>query len=169
MTRKGKKCAACEKVNVVGAVLCGRCGGELNAAEVKEYGAHEFKEGGSTGTDTEQGRSGDSQKLITSTAFDIPGYEIVDCLGLVRGVAVRIPHFLQQWLAGLRVLVGGRSQELIQLSESTRKDAAEFMRADAERVGANAVIGVRYDGAPVIGLASEVICYGTAVIVRRRE
>jgi uncharacterized protein YbjQ (UPF0145 family) len=107
------------------------------------------------------------KSMITSTTFDVPGYEAIECLGLVRGISVRVPSNRQSFSASLKVFGGGKSEALIELCETARKEAFEHMVAEAKALGANAVVGVRYDAASVLEFASEVICYGTAVVVQR--
>lgn len=105
--------------------------------------------------------------MKTATIFEIPGHTIIECLGLVRGITVRVPSTGQSWSAAFKSLGGGRSQALSDLCEATRKEAFDHMLSEAEKIGANAIVGVRYDASPVIDLASEVICYGTAVVIQR--
>ena len=105
--------------------------------------------------------------MITTTTFDIPGYTVTECLGLVRGITVRVPSVGQSWSAGFKAFGGGKSVALTELCEATRREAFAHMTSEAKRLGANAVVGIRYDASPVIELASEVICYGTAVTAKR--
>ncbi len=101
----------------------------------------------------------------TSTAFDIPGFKITSNLGMVRGVLVRSRSIFGNIGAAFQTLAGGNITLYTELCEKTRKDAFDLMIRHAEEVGANAVIGVRYDTTEVMGGVTEVICYGTAVVV----
>ena len=102
--------------------------------------------------------------MITSTTFDIPGQRTVQCLGVVRGITVRTRSLPMTVIGSLRTLLGGRAGIFTQLCEAAREEAFELMQAHAAEVGANAVVGVRYDTGPMVG-AAEVLCYGTAVVV----
>ena len=102
---------------------------------------------------------------LTSTAFTIDGYKIVKSLGVVRGVLVRSRSVFGTIGASLQTLVGGNITLFTELCEQTRADAFEMMAAHAEEMGANAVIGVRYDTTEIMQGVTEVLCYGTAVIL----
>ena len=103
---------------------------------------------------------------MTTTAFTIDGYAIVETLGVVRGITVRSRSIFGTIGASLQTLVGGNITLFSELCERTRAEAFEMMIRHAEEMGANAVIGVRYDATEVMDTVSEVLCYGTAVIVR---
>jgi uncharacterized protein YbjQ (UPF0145 family) len=98
------------------------------------------------------------------TTFELPGYRIVKSLGVVRGITVRTRSLPLTIVGGLRTLFGGRAGIFTSLCEKTREESFELMQAHAKELGANAVVGVRYDTGPMVG-AAEVLCYGTAVIV----
>ncbi len=102
---------------------------------------------------------------MTSTAFDIPGRKIISNQGLVRGVLVRSRSIFGNIGAAFQTLAGGNITLYTELCERTRMDAFSLMIRHAEEVGANAVIGVRYDTTEVMSGVTEVICYGTAVTV----
>jgi uncharacterized protein YbjQ (UPF0145 family) len=102
---------------------------------------------------------------MTSTTFTLDGYQIVHGLGVVRGVTVRSRSIVGTLGAKLQTILGGHITLLTTLCERAREDAFEIMLAHAQHIGANAVIGVRYDAAEVMAGVTEVICYGTAVIV----
>jgi uncharacterized protein YbjQ (UPF0145 family) len=102
---------------------------------------------------------------MTSTTFGIDGYEIVSTIGVVRGITVRSRSVIGTFGAKLQTLVGGHITLLTTLCERTREDAFDIMMAQAQRRGANAVVGVRYDATEVMSGVTEVLCYGTAVIV----
>ena len=102
---------------------------------------------------------------MTTTAFAIDGYQVTKTLGVVRGVRVRSRSIVGTIGAALQTLVGGDITLLTELCEKTRADAFDRMMVHAQEVGANAVIGVRYDATEVLNGVTEVLCYGTAVTV----
>ncbi len=102
--------------------------------------------------------------MISTTTFEVPGFRIVKCLGLVRGITVRTRSLPVSIVGGLRTLFGGRAGIFSDLCESAREEAYKLMQSHAQELGANAVVGVRYDTGPMVG-AAEVLCYGTAVVV----
>jgi uncharacterized protein YbjQ (UPF0145 family) len=104
------------------------------------------------------------EKTVQSaTTFELPGFRIVQNLGVVRGITVRTRSLPLTIVGGIRTLFGGRAGIFTGLCERTREEAFDLMLAHARDVGANAVVGVRYDTGPMVG-AAEVLCYGTAVI-----
>jgi uncharacterized protein YbjQ (UPF0145 family) len=105
-----------------------------------------------------------SPQMVT-TAFEIPGFRIVHNLGVIRGIVVRSRSIVANIGASLQTLVGGNITAWTSLCEQTRADAFEIMIQHATEVGANAIIGARYDATEVASLATEVLAYGTAVIV----
>ncbi|HNY40164.1 MAG TPA: YbjQ family protein [Bryobacteraceae bacterium] len=102
---------------------------------------------------------------FVTTAFTLDGYRIVQNLGLVRGIVVRSRSVFGTIGASLQTLVGGNITLFTELCEKTRNDAFEIMLAHAAQMGANGVIGVRYDANDVMSGVTEVLCYGTAVVV----
>jgi len=102
---------------------------------------------------------------LTTTAFTIDGYQVVESLGVVRGISVRSRSIFGTIGAGLQTMLGGNITLLTSLCEKARADAFDIMLAHAQRRGANAVIGVRYDATEIMSGVSEVLCYGTAVIL----
>jgi uncharacterized protein YbjQ (UPF0145 family) len=100
---------------------------------------------------------------MTTTAFDIPGFHIVENLGVVRGVVVRSRSVFGTLGAGLQTLFGGNISLFTELAERTRQQAFNTMLAQAHLAGANAVIGIRYDANELMQGVTEVLCYGTAV------
>ena len=104
--------------------------------------------------------------LIT-TAFTIDGYKIVKNLGIVRGITVRSRNVFATLGASLQTFVGGNITLFTQLCEKTRQEAFDIMKQHAEEHGANAVIGMRYDANDVMSGVTEVLAYGTAVIVEK--
>src|SRR3954464_14579029 len=102
---------------------------------------------------------------MTTTAFELHGYRIVKSLGVVRGIIVRSRSIFGTIGAGLQTLIGGNITILSNLCERTRQDALEQMLEHARALGANAVIGLRYDATEIMDGVTEVLCYGTAVLV----
>ena len=102
---------------------------------------------------------------MVTTAFDLSGYRIVSNLGLVRGIVVRSRSVVGTIGASLQTLIGGDISLFSQLCEDTRNDAFERMLEHASQIGANAVIGVRYDATEIMQGVTEVLAYGTAVVV----
>lgn len=102
---------------------------------------------------------------LTTTAFELPGYRVVKCLGVVRGIIVRSRSILGNIGAGLQTLIGGNISLYTRLCERAREDAFQQMLSHAGELGANAVIGVRYDATEIGTGITEVLCYGTAVFV----
>ena len=102
---------------------------------------------------------------MTSTTFNLDGHQIVQALGVVRGVTVRSRSIIGTLGAKLQTILGGHITLLTTLCERAREDAFEIMLAHAQNRGANAVVGVRYDAAEVMAGVTEVLCYGTAVVV----
>jgi uncharacterized protein YbjQ (UPF0145 family) len=100
-----------------------------------------------------------------TTTFTFDGHRIVRYLGIARGITVRSQSVIGTFASGINRLIGGHIGLLTVLCERTRSDAFEIMLAHAERMGANAVIGMRYDATEVMSGATEVICYGTAVVI----
>lgn len=102
---------------------------------------------------------------MATTAFSLEDYTIQRSLGIVRGITVRSRSILGTIGASLQTLVGGNITLLTELCEKTRAEAFELMLQHAGQLGANAVIGVRYDATEVMDGVTEVLCYGTAVFV----
>lgn len=102
---------------------------------------------------------------LTTTAFEIDGYRVVRSLGVVRGIVVRSRSLFGTLGAGLQTIVGGNITLFTELCEKTRADAFDMMVRHAEQAGGNGVIGVRYDATELMSSVSEVLCYGTAVII----
>lgn len=103
---------------------------------------------------------------MTSTTFDLPGYRIVQGLGVVRGVVVRSRSVFGTIGASMQTLFGGNISLFTELAERTRQQAFDTMLLQADLAGAEAVVGVRYDATEVMQGVTEVICYGTAVRVK---
>lgn len=106
---------------------------------------------------------------MTTTGFDLPGFHIVESLGVVRGVVVRSRSLFGTLGAGLQTLIGGNISLFTELAERTRAQAFETMLHQAHVAGADAVIGIRYDANELMKGVTEVLCYGTAVRVEPRD
>jgi len=100
-----------------------------------------------------------------TTAFDLPGHRITRNLGIVRGIVVRSRSIVGTLGAGLQTIVGGNITLFSKLCEQTRSDAFELMLQHASELGANAVVGARYDATEIMNGVTEVLAYGTAVVV----
>jgi uncharacterized protein YbjQ (UPF0145 family) len=105
----------------------------------------------------------------TSTAFEIKGYSIIRNLGVVRGILVRSRSIFGSIGAGLQTLIGGNITILSELCEKTREEAFEIMTRHAESLGANAIIGIRYESTEIYQDVTEVLCYGTAVVMEEQK
>lgn len=103
--------------------------------------------------------------IPVTTTFTIEGYRIQKYLGLVRGIIVRSPTIVQGIFGGLKSVVGGRIGAYTEMCEQTRQQAYELLIDHAVAVGANAVVGLRYDASDVGDRGTEVLCYGTAVFI----
>ena len=102
---------------------------------------------------------------LTTTAFDLPGYRTVRSFGVVRGIIVRSRSIVGNIGARIQSLFGGNISLYTSLCERAREEAFEQMLAHGGELGANAVIGLRYDATEIDGGITEVLCYGTAVLV----
>jgi len=100
-----------------------------------------------------------------TTALELPGKRIVKNLGLVKGITVRSRSIIGTLGGALHTIIGGNITAFTQLCEKTREEAYELMVKYAEEVGANAIICTRYDATEVMSGVTEVLCYGTAVLV----
>ena len=102
---------------------------------------------------------------LTTTTFELPGYRATKSWGVVRGIVVRSRSIIGNIGANIQSLFGGNITLYTELCERAREDAFNQMLAHAGRLGANAVVGVRYDATEIGNGITEVICYGTAVSV----
>ena len=107
-------------------------------------------------------------KLVT-TAFELPGYRVVRSLGMVRGITVRSRSIVGNIAGGLQTLFGGNISVYTKLCERARSDAYDLMCEHARKQGANAIIGMRYDATDLMAGLTEVLCYGTAVVVEQSQ
>ncbi len=105
--------------------------------------------------------------MQVTTTFSIEGYRIKEYRGIVRGIIVRSPTIVQGIVGGLKNLLGGRIGAYTEMCEQARSQAYELLIEHAQQMGANAIVGVRYDASEVVskGSATEVLCYGTAVVI----
>lgn len=104
---------------------------------------------------------------LTTTAFELPGFRVVKSFGVVRGIIVRSRSIVGTFGAQLQSIFGGNISLYTSLCERAREDAFNQMITHAGELGANAVIGVRYDATELAAGITEVLCYGTAVYVER--
>lgn len=107
-------------------------------------------------------------QILATTAFTIDGYRIIRNLGIVRGITVRSRSIVGNIGAGIQILFGGNISLLQELCENARQEAFALMIQHAKEVGANAVIGMRYDANEIMSGVAEVLAYGTAVVVERQ-
>jgi uncharacterized protein YbjQ (UPF0145 family) len=107
--------------------------------------------------------TGSRNDILVVTTDSVPGRAVADTLGLVRGSTVRAKHVGSDIVAGLRNLVGGEVKEYARLLAGAREQALDRMIAAARELGADAVLATRMETSTIMGGASEVVCYGTAV------
>jgi uncharacterized protein YbjQ (UPF0145 family) len=104
---------------------------------------------------------------MVTTAFTLDGYRITSNLGIVRGIVVRSRSIFGTIGAGLQTMVGGNITLLTDLCEKTREQSFELMCQHADQMGANGIVGMRYDATEVMQGVTEVLCYGTAVVAEK--
>lgn len=109
------------------------------------------------------------ENSMTTTTFELDGFRVKKHLGVVRGIVVRSRSVFGTIGGMLHTLIGGNITLFTDLCEKTREEAFDMMVSHAEEMGANAVIGIRYDATEVMGGVTEVLCYGTAVIVSQKQ
>ncbi len=107
--------------------------------------------------------------MLVTTTFSFDGYRIKEYKGVVRGIIVRAPTIAQGIVGGLKNIVGGQIGAYTEMCEQARGQAYDLLIHHARAMGANAVVGLRYDASEVVsrGSATEVLCYGTAVVVEQ--
>jgi len=105
------------------------------------------------------------EKANITTTFELPNKRVVKNLGLVRGITVRSRSIIGTIGGSLHTLIGGNITLFTSLCERTRSESFEKMVKHAEEMGANAIVGVRYDANELMSGVTEVLCYGTAVVV----
>ena len=105
--------------------------------------------------------------VFVTTTFSFEGYRITKYLGVVRGIIIRAPTISQGILGGLKSIIGGQIGAYTEMCEQARQQAYDLLIQHAQAVGANALVGVRYDASEVASKvsATEVLCYGTAVVI----
>ena len=106
---------------------------------------------------------------MVTTALELPGYTIIRNLGVVRGITVRSRSIVGNFLGGLQTLLGGNITIYTSLCERAREDTFRDMVRHARQLDAGAIIGMRYDATELMAGLTEVLCYGTAVIVQRAD
>jgi len=109
------------------------------------------------------------QKNMITTTFELPGYTIDESLGVVRGISVRSRSALGNIGAGIETFFGGTITTYVNLCEKTREIAFDLMIKHAEELGANAVVGLRYDSNEIAVGVTEVLVYGTAVKASKKS
>jgi len=105
--------------------------------------------------------------MIVTTTHQLDGYTVTSHLGVVRGIVVRMPNIKQGLLGGLKSIVGGQIGAYSEMCEHARMEAHDLMIKHAEEMGADAVVAMQYDTGEIGQGATEVLCYGTAVKMRR--
>jgi uncharacterized protein YbjQ (UPF0145 family) len=105
------------------------------------------------------------ENTMITTALELPGYRVTRNLGIVRGITVRSRSIVGSFFGGLQTIFGGNITIYTDLCEQARAETFQLMRQHAQALRANAIIGVRYDATEIMAGLTEVLCYGTAVIV----
>jgi len=105
--------------------------------------------------------------MKVSTTFEISGYEIVENLGIVKGNTIRARNIGRDIIAGLKNIIGGEIEEYTKLMAESREQALDRLVEDAERVGADAVVGINFSTSYIMGNAAEILAYGTAVKLKK--
>ena len=103
--------------------------------------------------------------IPVTTTFSFDGHQIIEYKGVVRGIIVRSPTIVQGLLGGLKNIVGGKIGAYTEMCEQTRQDAYRELLKHAKEIGANAIVGFRYDSSDLKDSSTEVLCYGTAVVI----
>ena len=106
---------------------------------------------------------------MVTTALELPGLRIVRNLGIVRGITVRSRSVVGNFLGGLQTIFGGNITVYTQLCEQARMETYRDMMSHARQLGANAIVAVRYDATELMAGLTEVLCYGTAVVVESAD
>lgn len=106
--------------------------------------------------------------MILSTANELDKYKIDEVLGVVKGNTVRAKWFGKDIMAGLRQIVGGELKEYTEMMTEAREEAVKRMLAEAEKLGADAIIGIRFTSSDVMASAAEILVYGTAVKMKKK-
>ncbi|ABN69856.1 protein of unknown function DUF74 [Staphylothermus marinus F1] len=103
--------------------------------------------------------------ILLTTTENIPGYRIVKVLGIVSANTVRARHIGKDFVASLRNIVGGEIKEYAELLQHSRRYVLDKLKEEARKLGANAVVGLRFSTASIMQRAAEILAYGTAVVV----
>lgn len=106
-------------------------------------------------------------QVPVTTTFTIEGYRIIEYKGIARGIIVRAPTIAQGIVGGLKNIIGGRIGAYTEMCEQARQQAFELLIQHAREMGSNAIVGLRYDASEVVSKATEVLCYGTAVVIEK--
>ena len=147
-------CAKCGAQLVPGGTFCQKCGSPVSPVT-----------GGPTPNVSGLPPHPEPTQIPCTTAFSISGYRIVKELGIVRGLTVRTRGIGGRFQAGVSAIVGGKVDAYIDMCEQARSEALQHMIDHARAMGANAVIGMRYDTTEIAEGMDEVLAYGTAVVV----
>ena len=107
------------------------------------------------------------RRMIVSTSYDVAGYRIVRHIGVVRGLTVRSRSLVGNILGSFESIFGGKLSIYVALAEAARQEAYHLKCAEAESAGANAIIGMQYDATEIMEGVTEVLAYGTAVVIER--
>jgi uncharacterized protein YbjQ (UPF0145 family) len=105
--------------------------------------------------------------MIVTTTNDLPGYRVVRTLGVVRGLTVRSRSVVGNLGAAIQILFGGNISVYTKLAEQTRQESFDLLVRQGEALGANAILGMRYDANEIAAAVTEVLAYGTAVVVEK--
>jgi uncharacterized protein YbjQ (UPF0145 family) len=105
--------------------------------------------------------------MMVATTNDLPGYRVVRHLGVVRGLTVRSRSIVGNIGAAIQILFGGNISVYTKLAEQTRQEAFDLLIKNAEAMGANAILAMRYDANEIAAAVTEVLAYGTAVVVEK--
>jgi uncharacterized protein YbjQ (UPF0145 family) len=105
--------------------------------------------------------------MMVATTNDLPGYRVVLHLGVVRGLTVRSRSIVGNLGAAIQILFGGNISVYTKLAEQTRQEAFDLLIRNAEAMGANAILAMRYDANEIAAAVTEVLAYGTAVVVEK--
>jgi uncharacterized protein YbjQ (UPF0145 family) len=105
--------------------------------------------------------------MIVTTTFNLEGYHITEYLGIVRGIIVRSPTIMQNFMGGLKTIVGGKIGAFTNMCETTRQQAYDDMVNHAKQLGADAIVGMQYDASDIGETGTEVLCFGTAVKIKK--
>ena len=103
--------------------------------------------------------------MIVATTNDLTGHRIVRHIGMVRGVTVRSRNLVSDAIGGVQSMIGGRVGAYVKLAETARQEAYDDLVAHAREMGANAILAMRYDANEIMPGVTEVLAYGTAVVV----